>query len=72
MENVIDGFSLIVGVLVLAVLLSFVLSIPVWVLWNAVVPVVFGFKVVTLFQAWQLSLLSSLLFKGTSTSSGKK
>jgi hypothetical protein len=72
MENVIGGFSLIVGVLVLAVLLSFVLAIPVWVLWNAVVPVVFGLKVVTLFQAWQLSLLSSLLFKSTSTSSDKK
>ena len=43
--------------------LSVVLTIPVWLLWNWLMPVVFGITKVTLLQAWGLTFLSTMLFK---------
>jgi hypothetical protein len=42
-------------------------SIPVWLLWNWVMPDIFGVKAITLIQAFCLSLLSGLLFRTTSS-----
>lgn len=57
----------IVGLIGLAVLLSFVLSYPVMLLWNGcLVPAVSGVHEVTWLQAWGISILFQFLFKGTS------
>jgi hypothetical protein len=57
----------IVGVL----LLSFLLSWPVYMLWNGcLVDAVTGLKEVTWLQAWGISLLCGLLFKTTVNSKG--
>ena len=48
--------------------LSVVLTIPVWLLWNWLMPVVFGITKVTLLQAWGLTFLSTMLFKSGQTS----
>ena len=54
----------IVGGLVLIVLISFFLSLPVMLLWDAVIPQIFtGLHEITWLQAWGLSLLCGLLFK---------
>jgi len=45
------------------VLLSLVLSLPVMWLWDWLMPTIFNLKEITLFQAWGLSCLCSLLFK---------
>jgi hypothetical protein len=50
-------------------LFSFVFSIPVYFIWNNVVPQVFGLKAVTFFQAWLITLLCGFLFKGTGSTS---
>lgn len=60
-----------IGVIALIIAIALLLTIPVWLLWNMVVPQVFGLKAITFIQALQLSLLSSLLFKSWSSSSSK-
>ena len=68
--------SEIVGLAVLAILaaLAFALlgGVPVWLLWNWLVPTLFGLPPITLWQAIGLSLLSSVLFKSNSSSSSSK
>ncbi len=50
------------------VLLSFILSWPVMMLWNGcLVDAVTGVKEVTWLQAWGLSILSGFLFKSSSS-----
>jgi len=56
-------FSAIIGVILIAFGLSIVLAIPVWLLWNWLMPMIFGLTKLTLIQAWGVSFLSSLLFK---------
>jgi len=58
-----NTLATIIGGLALIVLLSFLLSLPVMLLWDAVVPDIFGLHTITWFQAWGLSLLCGLLFK---------
>jgi hypothetical protein len=51
------------------ILLCLALSLPVMWLWDWLMPTLFGLKEITLFQAWGLMVLCSLLFKShTSTS----
>lgn len=60
--NIIAGTIAVLGILALVALL---LALPVWLLWNAVVPEVFGLHPITLVQALWLNLLCALLFKTT-------
>jgi hypothetical protein len=54
----------IIGGIGLIVFLSFLLSLPVMLLWDAVMPGIFpGLREITWLQAWGLSLLCGLLFK---------
>lgn len=48
-----------IGVLILA---SFLYSLPVMLLWDAVMPHQFGLPEITWFRAWCLTLLIGLLF----------
>lgn len=56
---------IVLGFIGLALALSVILAIPVWFLWNWLMPAVFGLAKVTLWQAWGLALLSSLLLKSS-------
>lgn len=59
-----------VGILVLVGLLyAIFLATPVWLLWNALMPALFGFKLISWWQAFGLALLARLLFTGSSSSS---
>jgi hypothetical protein len=55
------------AVLAFAFILSLILSIPTMLLWDWLMPEIFGLKEVTLFQAWGLNFLSAILFKTTIT-----
>ena len=55
-------------VIALAFGLSVVLAVPVWLLWNWLMPIIFGLTKVTLIQAWGLAFLSALLIKPGSAS----
>jgi putative flippase GtrA len=55
------------------VLLSFLLSLPVWLLWNGcLVDAVTGVNEITWLQAWGISILCGFLFKSHSTTSESK
>ena len=67
-----DKLILALGAIVLGIvsilLLSFLLSWPVYFLWNeCLVGAIDGIKEVTWLQAWGLNILSSFLFKTTVT-----
>jgi hypothetical protein len=69
-----DKFFTIVGAMVVVVCgilaLSFLLSWPVYMLWNGcLVDAVTGVKEITWLQGWGISALSGLLIKSTTTSS---
>jgi hypothetical protein len=51
----------------LLILSSILLAIPTMVLWNYVMPYVFGLVPITLFQAMALNILSGILFKSSVT-----
>jgi xanthine/uracil permease len=65
-----------IGVALAAILIAGVVSIimafPVKWLWNWLCPEVFGLPVISVLQAWGLSLLSSLLLKPYSAKQDKK
>ncbi|MBN1696365.1 MAG: hypothetical protein JW881_02520 [Spirochaetales bacterium] len=55
---------MILGGLVIVFFLSFLFGLLVMVLWNWLMPVIFGLPVITYWQAWGLVLLSHILIKG--------
>ena len=62
----------VIGLIVLALVLALVCSIPLWLLWNWIMPVVFPAggiaHSITLLQAFGILQLSSILFKSASVS----
>ena len=60
----------VIGGILLIVLISFLLSWPVFMLWNGcLVGAVAGVAEITWLQAWGISILCGFLFKSTSSSS---
>ena len=45
------------------ILISILYALPVWFLWNLLIPDIFGLSVISIWQALGLSFLSGLLFK---------
>lgn len=52
-----------IGLLGTVLFLSVLFSLPVMWLWNWLMPVIFGLKTITMWQAWGLNVLCGLLFK---------
>jgi len=67
MIKIFGGFLTILFLLIVITLLT---CIPVWLLWNWLMPTIFGLKTITLIQSWGLVFLCNLLFK--TTASNKK
>lgn len=60
----------VIAVLILTVfVISVIFSIPAWLLWNWLVPTIFGLTEITLLQAWGLIFLSGLFFKSNTSQS---
>lgn len=72
MEKIVTWAGITVLAVVLVAAISALLALPVYLLWNAVIPSVFGLTTITFMQAIQLSLLSSCLFKSSCSNSGRK
>jgi hypothetical protein len=53
--------------LAIAFLAALVLSIPTMLLWDWLMPDIFGLKEITLFQSLGLNMLTAILFKTTIT-----
>ena len=66
MEDILTAVATVIGVIVLVGLL---LTLPTLWLWNWLMPIIFGLKELTFWQAMGVSFLSSILFKSSSSSS---
>lgn len=66
-----DNFLKVLGAGVLGIfiacLAALITGIIVMLLWNWIMPVLFGFKAITYLQGWGISFLCGLLFRGTTT-----
>jgi hypothetical protein len=68
MKYVIEGIGAFVGVIAVALFLSFVMAWPVMAFWNGCfVGAIDGVQDITWLQAWGLQFLFALLFKTTAT-----
>jgi hypothetical protein len=55
--------GIVVGGIVLLFAVAALMSLPVMLLWDWLMPTIFGLPEITWFQAWGLLFLSGLLFK---------
>ena len=65
----IDLFGILMGLVLIVVVIGAIASLPVMLLWDWLMPTLFGLKEITWFQAWGLFVLCGLLFKSDLTTS---
>lgn len=69
MEGFVKGLVLVITFMAIVVLMGLFMAWPVMLLWNWLIPSIFGLKVLTFWEAWGVMMLSSFLFKSSSSSS---
>jgi hypothetical protein len=60
------------GIVALVAIIALLVSIPVWLLWNWLMPEIFGLKAISWLQALGLCVLCGMLFKSSGSSGGNK
>ncbi|MBQ3414817.1 MAG: hypothetical protein IJH39_05625 [Clostridia bacterium] len=68
MEKFLTGLVTFIGILVIAFLIDLLLAWPFMLLWNWLMPMIFGLTTLTFWQSFGLMLLASFLFKNSGTS----
>ena len=63
MTNILTGLFTFIGIIALVAL---ILGLPVMLLWNWLMPTIFGLQIITFGQAIGLNLLSAILFSKSS------
>lgn len=71
METFIKGLGITVLIFVVIALFSFLFGWFIMLLWNALLPAIFGITTITYWQGVGLYLLTNILFKSTSTNNNK-
>lgn len=71
MGKFIETLITVIGVIILAFLLDLLLAWPFMLLWNWLMPMIFGLTTLTFWQSFGLMLLCSFLFKGSTSNSSK-
>ncbi len=70
-----EKFVLGIGVGIFAIgviaIVSIVAAIPTYLLWNWLMPEIFGLKEITFWQAWGINFLAGILFKNSSSKSSR-
>jgi hypothetical protein len=72
MDKIINILSTISLAFLIAVGLALLIGGPLWLLWNWLMPLIFGLPHITFWQAVGLNLLSSILFKNSITTHKSK
>lgn len=62
-------FAIIFGTIAVIVIIALFFTLPTFLLWNWLMPIIFGLPELTFWQALGVTLLSSILFKSSSSSS---
>jgi hypothetical protein len=60
LKKILTGAIIILLIIGIAILFS----VPTWLLWNWLIPDIFGLRKITLLEAFGLILLSNILFRG--------
>lgn len=71
MENFLKGVGLTALFLLLTAVIGLLVAWPVEWLWNWLMPLLFGFRTITFWQALGLYALCGVLFKNSNSSSSK-
>ncbi|MDO5397559.1 MAG: hypothetical protein Q4G33_06490 [bacterium] len=71
MEKIIEGFLCIMLFIVIALIWAIATALPIYFLWNWLMPEIFGLCKLTIIQAFGVSLLSGLLFGKTTVKSNE-
>lgn len=66
-ETKMNFLTVIVGTVVLLFVVAAIMSLPVMLLWDWLMPGIFGLREITWFEAWGLLFLCGLLFKNHTT-----
>ena len=69
MDKVIGWTVIVLGCLAVIVGISALIALPVMLLWNWLMPMIFGLQQLTFLQSWGLLILSNCLFKSTNYNS---
>ena len=64
MKSSFETFAVFLGLIAIVIV---ILGYPLMLLWNWLMPVIFGLPEITFWQAIGLNLLSTILFKSTTT-----
>ena len=72
MERLIYAIIELIVAVVMILIIGAILAFFVMLLWNWLMPVIFGLKPLTLIQAWGLTFLCSILFKSSNTNTTKR
>lgn len=70
MTKILEIAMIVAGFVLLVLVVAALLTIPVWLLWNWVMPVL-GVAKLTLLQSWGMLMLCSVLFTPKTSSKGK-
>lgn len=68
MERVGQAVGILIVAAVIAAGVGIILAIPVMLLWNWLMPQIFGLMEIGIFQAWGLIVLAHLMFPSSSVS----
>ena len=68
MNKFIEIIGVLIGVIAIIVIVALVLAVPTWLLWNWIAPI-FSLPPLTLLQSLGLLLLTSILFRSSTTKS---
>lgn len=69
MDKLLTAFGIAFLGLLLIIFFSCLYALPVWLLWNWLMPTIFGLTKITFLQALGLGFLSSMLFKSSHVNS---
>ena len=64
-------FKNVLGIIALLCLVCLLLGLPLMLLWNWLMPIVFNLPTITFWQAVGINVLASILFKPTVTTTNK-
>jgi hypothetical protein len=67
-----DKLMIILFVLVFLVAIAILFTLPTMLLWNWLMPEIFGLKVITFWQAFGLNMISGIFFKSSTTLTKEK
>jgi len=72
MDKIVDWISTMLVVFTFVWIIVFIYSIPLYFMWNWLVPDIFNLPTITFLQAIGLNILFNILFRPTSIPSSKK